>query len=200
MSPPRWWVALLLAWGLHAAWAQTDVPSQDAARVQRQGIDAARARAEADFVRQEQACQSRFAVQACVDRVAAQRRAQERELKRQEAVLNAADRQQRAQEQLQRSAEKQRDHQMQAAAPSGDTAAERLQAQQQKQHNHRQVAPAPPSVAASKPLPTAPTAAAQAASREAYVRKQRAAQERRTARDKRLQETMEKRPALPTPP
>jgi colicin import membrane protein len=186
---------LVACLGLQVAWAQTDAVAQ----AQRQHISAERSRAEADFLQQELACQSRFAVQACVDQIAAQRRILERELTRKEASLNAAERQQRAQEQLQRSAEKERDYQARAAELTGDATSERLQAQQEKQQAHRKVAPAPASSAASKPLPPAPTAAEQASLREAYTSKQQAAQERRRTREKRLRESTEKSPVLPTP-
>lgn len=187
---------LVACLGLQVAWAQTD----GAVQAKRQRISAERSRAEAVFLQQEQACQSRFAVQACVDQIAAQRRALERELTRQEVSLNATERQQRAQEQLQRSTEKERDYQARVAEPAGDGASDRLQAQQEKQQAHRKVAPVPASSAASKPLPTAPTAAEQASLREAYTSKQQAAQERRVAREKRLRESTEKSPTLPTPP
>lgn len=185
---------LVACLGLQVAWAQTDAVAQ----AQRQRISAERSRAEADFLQQERACQSRFAVQACVDQIAAQRRILERELTRQEASLNAAERQQRAQEQLQRSAEKERDYQARAAEPAGDGTSDRLQAQQEKQQAHRKVA-APASSATSKPLPSALTAAEQASLREAYTSKQQAAQERRRTREKRLRESTEKSPVLPTP-
>ena len=190
-----WVLAVLL--GPQLVWAQTDTTVPEAAQAQRQRISAERARAEAEFSRQEQACQSRFAVQACMDQTAVQRRALARGLMRQEAELNAMERQQRAQEQLQRSAEKERDYQARTVEQTGNTTADRLQAQQEKQQAHHKVLPV--NNTADKPLPAAPTAVEQASLREAYAAKQRAAQERRAVREKRLRESTQKTPALPTP-
>ncbi len=198
MSPRCLLWILFACLGLPVAWAQGDVQEQGGTQAERQRIGAERARSEADFARQEQDCQARFVVQSCVDQIAAKRRKLERELKRQEASLNAAERQQRAQEQLQRGAEKARDHAQRAAELPGDGPAERIQDQQEKVLAHRKVAPSP-SRAASKPLPTVRTAAEQASMREAYASKQRAAQEHRAARDKRLRESTGSAPALPTP-
>ncbi len=170
--------------------------AQEAAQSPYDDITSARTRAEANFAEQEQACYGRFTVQSCLDRVAAKRRALERDLKKQEASLNAAQRQQRAQEQLQRSAEKARDRET-PAVDSPDFAAQRQQAQNEKQEAHRRLPS--PSVAVSKPLPTEPSLAEQSAMKDAHAAKQRAAQERRTARDKRLQDAKETRPALPLP-
>ncbi len=189
--------ALAVCLGPQLVWAQSDAPVPDATQVQRQRISAERTRAEAEFSRQEQACQSRFAVQACMDQIAVQRRTLARELMRQEAELNAAERQQRAQEQLQRSAEKERDYQARAQQQTDNATPDRLQAQQEKQQAHRKMAPV--SSPADKPLPAAPTAAEQASLREAYAAKQRAAQERRMAREKRLRDTPQPTPGLPTP-
>ena len=197
MSGLRLLWALAVCLGSQLVWAQTDAPVPDAAQVQRQRISAERTRAEVEFSRQEQACQSRFAVQACMDQIAVQRRTLARELRRQEAELHAAERQQRAQEQLQRSAEKERDYQARAAQQTGNTTSDRLQAQQEKQQAHRKMAPA--SSPADKPLPAARSAAEQASLREAYAAKQRAAQERRMAREKRLRDSPQQTPGLPTP-
>ncbi|MBX9817070.1 MAG: hypothetical protein K2X79_03520 [Burkholderiaceae bacterium] len=185
---------VLVCWG----WLLAPVLglAQDAAQEQYHDITAERTRAEADFAAQEQTCYARFAVQSCLDRVAAQRRVLERDLKGREAALNAAQRQQRAQEQLQRSAEKVRDRETPAPA-SPDNAAQRQQAQDEKQEAHRRLQQ--PSAPASKPLPAAPSAAEQAALRDAHAAKQRAALERRIARDKRLRDSKETRPALPLP-
>ncbi|WP_296470871.1 hypothetical protein [Rhodoferax sp.] len=192
MTGSRVGVTLLVCWG----WLFVPALAQDASQVQQQSITAERSRAEADFARQEQACYDRFVVQSCLDQVAAKRRVLERELKRQEASLNAAQRQQRAQEQLQRSAEKAREREA-PVAEQPDATAERLLAQHEKQEAHRQVSP--PSMTASKPTAVAPSLAEQAALRDAYAAKQRAAQERRAARDKRLRDSKEARPALPQP-
>ncbi|MDZ7919253.1 hypothetical protein [Rhodoferax sp.] len=188
-------LAALWAWvlccGLQAAQAQGD-PQRE-----RQSISAERAAADVRFSSQEQACQGRFVVQACLDDVAAQRRTLERELKRREASLNAVDRQQAAQDQLQRSADKARDHQNRQTEPTGDVQPERVQAQEEKQRAHLEAGRS--SGDASKKTPITPSAAEQASLREAYAAKQRAAQERRAARDKRLRESTEKPSALPLP-
>ncbi|TAH11537.1 MAG: hypothetical protein EAZ11_08955 [Curvibacter sp.] len=186
---------LVVCLTLQSAGAQTDASAQ----AQRERIAAERGLAEAKFQQEEQACHNRFAVQACVDQITSQRRALERGLKAQEAALNATDRSLRAQEQLQRIAAKEREHQERTAEQAGHVAADRLQVQQEKQQKHRNAAQAPVNNAASRPSPSAPTDAEKALQRKAHAEKLQAAQERRKERDKRLRESTEKSPALPIP-
>lgn len=186
---------LVVCLTLHSAVAQTDATAQ----AQREAIAAERSLAEAAFQQQEQACQSRFAVQACVDQIAAQRRALDRRFKAQEATLNATERRLRAQEQLQRIAAKEREHQERKAEQGPNNTSDRQQAQQEKQQNHWNAARAPANNAASRTLPSAPTDAEKASNREAHAAKLEAAKERRKERDKRLRESSEKSPALPLP-
>lgn len=148
-----------------------------------------RAAAEVEWQRQEQLCRSRFVVQSCLDDIAAQRRQLEQTLQRQESAAHATERQQRAQEQLERSAEKQRarDERATTAQSSESSEQARVQAQQDKVLAHQRVASSAPTSAAKAPSGR-PDAVAQARQRESYLAKQRAAQERRLARDKRLRE------------
>ncbi|WP_294765554.1 hypothetical protein [uncultured Rhodoferax sp.] len=177
--------------------AQVALGAEDAP-VDLEQIARQRTAAEAEWQRQEEACRSRFVVQSCLDEVAAQRRKLEQTLQVQEAAAHAAERQQRAQEQRARSEEKQRAHDERAATAQTDASAQdRAQAQRDKVSAHQQVAAAHASPA--KTLPGRPDAATQARLREAYMAKQRAANERRLARDKRLREANSAPQPLPAP-
>ena len=191
----RGWVAFLCC-GMVATFAQ-DVPTDEAARqIQRQHIQTERTRLEAAWGAQEAACHSRFMVQSCLDKLDAERRTAEQSFKRQEAVLNAADRRQRAQEQLERTAEKARDRQAHEAESQSGVKNDAARSLEERQQGHK---PAVPASASSKPSPSAPSAQDQAAYRQAFNAKLRAAQEHREARDKRLKESTETSPSLPLP-
>lgn len=176
--------------------------AQDDIEAQRQSIAAARAQAQNEFAAQEAVCAKRFAVTACMDDVSARRRASNKALARQEAVLNNAERAQRAAEQRQRLDDKARERQTRDAEAndSADVQQEKLQQQRDKQAQHQ--AKSGQAVgrfpAASQPGLAAST---QAANQQAFAQKQKAAQERKAARDKRLRENTESRQLpLPTPP
>lgn len=89
-------IAILLAAGLAlpAAAQQPD----DAA--ERQRITAERARIEAEFEQDHKACYQKFAVNDCISDARAKRREQMADLRRQELVLNDAERRRRAAERL----------------------------------------------------------------------------------------------------
>ena len=195
------WLLVLVTVLQGVGWGQ-DVPTADADSLanERARIANLRQQQEAQFDAQEYACQSKFAVNDCVKTVKKRRLAMQSDLKRQERLLNDAQRQQRGAEQLQRSNEKaaesahrQQDNAGQSDAPSlGD----RQKAQDEKVLNHRKQA-----TAEGGRSPAGKTAAPpDAQAREAYTEKQKALNERRLERDKRLKEHGTTSPGLPVPP
>ena len=87
---------------------------------ERRRIQAERAREEAQFEKDQAACYARFAVTDCIGQARLRRRAALDQLRRQEIVLNDAERKRKALEQLQRIEEKssaQRDAEEAARAP-----------------------------------------------------------------------------------
>ena len=192
------WVAFLCC-GMVATFAQ-DVPTDEAARqIQRQHIQAERTRLEAAWGAQEAACHSRFMVQSCLDKLDAERRTVEQEFKRQEALLNAADRRQRAQEQLDRAAEKAKERQAREAELQPSKKPDPQQALEERQSAHKPNAAAP-AATSNKAATSGPSAQDKASYRQAFTAKLRAAQAHREERDKRLRESADTLPSLPTPP
>lgn len=176
------------------------VMAQDDTEAQRRSIATARAQAQAEFAAQEAACAKRFAVSACMEEVAVQRRANSKNLARQEAELNKAERAQRAADQQQRLDEKareraDRDARTQTAV---DASQEKLQQQRDKQARHHAQAASAASSPSVAPQPGL-AASAQTANRQAFQQKLKAAQERKAARDKRLREAGQPRQLLPLP-
>ncbi|MFC5500051.1 hypothetical protein ACFPOE_21085 [Caenimonas terrae] len=94
MKPLLYCLALLAA--ALPAWAQGDAAEQ----AERARIEAGRKQAESQLVVQERACYRTFAVTDCLKAARAARRDRLTELRRQELVLNDAERKRRAQEQL----------------------------------------------------------------------------------------------------
>jgi hypothetical protein len=158
--------------------------------LQRQRIDAARKERMAELAAQDAACLSRFAVADCQNKVGVRRRELLADLKRQETRLDAVDRRQKGADQLQRSLDKasdraQRQSEMLANQPA-ETLEERLRAQNEKVLNHKsQARTVAPSTAVNK-LPSGLDAASIESNRAAFSEKQRAAEQRRLDREKRL--------------
>ena len=90
---------------------------------ERNRIQAERAQAEAAFQTEESACYARFSVSDCISKARKVRRQVLENLRRQEVVINAADRQQKALEQIERINEKS------SAQTLQEEAARRLEAQ-----------------------------------------------------------------------
>ena len=139
-----WLLALL---GAHAALlAQTDKASPEA---QRSALSAERERQTLVFDAAERACYARFFTSDCLNDVARSRRAMLADIQRKEAALNAADRQQRGQDELQRLQEKQQAHeaQLQAidAAAIEQAQREKQAARDAKLREHASKAAPPPS-------------------------------------------------------
>jgi thiol:disulfide interchange protein len=184
-----------VAWSQEVSTADADTMANERARIAN-----LRQQQEAQFDAQEYACQSQFVVNDCVKAVKKRRIAVLSDLKRQERRINDAQRRQRGAEQLQRSEEKAADNAQRqrenAEQPPSSSLEERQKAQDEKNLNHRRQASSGgdrPS-AGKTAAPPAPQA------REAYTEKQRALEQRRLERDKRLKEHGTTSPGLPVPP
>lgn len=195
------WLLMVVAALQGTAWSQEVLaPDPDAVEKERARIESIRQQQGALFDEQERVCQSKFAVNDCLKGVRKRRIAMQSDLKRQEIILNNAQRQQRGAEQLQRSEEKAADSAQRqrenAEQPSSSSLEERQKAQDEKNLNHRMQA---------TPVGSSPSAGKTAAppdvqARDAYTEKQKALNERRLERDKRLKEKSTTSPGLPTPP
>jgi hypothetical protein len=153
MNKPLSFLALLIAAG--ATWAQ---PAGDGA--QRARIGAERNQAEARLAAEEAACYKKFAVNDCLKEARSRTRERLAELRRQEIVLNDAERKRRAVERQLDLEERQQDKQRQ------DKSAERAEAaarQQEKKETLEQRAaerargPASAPAAARAPTPRKPS-------------------------------------------
>lgn len=195
------WLLVLVTVLQGVAWGQ-DVPTADADSLanERARIANLRQQQEAQFDAQEYACQSKFAVNDCVKAVKRRRLAMQSDLKRQERLLNDAQRQQRGAEQLQRSNEKAADSAQRqrenAEQPSASSLEERQKAQDEKNLNHRKQATS----GGGHPSASKAAAPPDAQAHEAYTEKQKALNERRLERDKRLKGNSTTSPGLPVPP
>lgn len=187
-----------------AVWLSAGFSVQAAAPLDESAVEAARARLDAqreiqnaEFAAQDDACLARFAVTDCQNAVAKRRRAASARLKREEVELNNAVRQQRAQEQVTRTQEKQdaratRDASNAVAAPP-----DRERALQEKIQNHPQPAPAQ---ARRAKVVEAADAKVLEEKRKAYADKQQTLLKKRQERDQRLQEQGPPKNHLPVPP
>jgi len=191
-------LALLLA--SQFAWASDAVQAQPP---DQQGIDRVRAEETSRLDQEEALCQTRFAVNRCADLVRRQRLEMLARLRRQESVLNAARRTQRAAEQRLRLEEKATAHA--ADKNASDSASDDASL------------PEPPSLTLSRPRsdisPKTPaparlalqdiqqtdTAVIRASNAETYERKQAEAQKRRESVERRLKEQAKKSRSLPIP-
>ncbi|MES2583895.1 MAG: hypothetical protein V4627_14330 [Pseudomonadota bacterium] len=201
----RQWMVALCLWGLSVAvWSQGD-PGLAAGGVQseRARIDSQRQQRTTELDAEDAACLSRFAVTDCQNQVGVRRRQMLSDLKRQETSLNAAERQQKGEEQLQRGTDKavenvQRKLDAQTTAEK-NLLVDRQKAQDDKHRAHKEQA---------QPMRnTAPTAKSGSVldaqtiekNREAYLEKQKALEKRRKERDQRVLDHGKGGPPLPVP-
>jgi colicin import membrane protein len=192
--------SLLLVVAVHAQ--QVAPLGSDQVDAERARIEADRAREKTRIEKEEADCYQRFAVNDCLRDVHARRRAVMEELRRQEIILNDADRKRRAQEQTREIDEKS------TARTQSDEAQKRQAARQQSEERARRAeqkksassAPgkgAPPPQAGAS-ASQAKTAQRRAEDKKAFEEKQLAAQKRKAERDKALAEKTG-RPAKPLP-
>lgn len=157
-----------------------------------QAVEAERAKLQAESRNAEALCYERFAVNACLSEVAAQRRAQAAVLRKRELVLRDAQRAERTREQLDRLSEKQVDELQRNLEAQGKPAAPPAETK---------VAPAPAKPAApamDKATPITPEQAA--ANRAVFEAKQEEAARRKVELEKRLLEKKDRAEPLPTTP
>lgn len=205
--------SLLLALGLLAllplgAQAQQVDPSlPSGASAERARIEADRAKAQALFEKDEANCYQRFAVNDCLREVRVRRRATLEELRRQEIVLNDADRKKRAAEQARRAGGK---SSAPAAQEDADKRAAGRQAVEERLERAGQKKARPDGNEPGQGVDGAqgrasaagaPSRTGRAVDKKALDEKQRKAQERKARRDKALAEKSGQ-PArhLPVPP
>jgi hypothetical protein len=195
-------VAISVAiWG--CALAQNDalqgLPSVSAERA---AIESSRARESAKFDAMEAECYQRFAVNSCLSKVHSQRRAMLSEIKRQEQVLNDAERMQRGAAQIRLNEEKAQEKlQKDLEAARTDNAAaqaERQKAQDDKRLNHATDAKNASSAPRTQPTPA--VSVDNVAARAAYERKQQEALKRRADAEKRQRDKATSTAAKPLKP
>ena len=194
------WLPVVL--GCAAGWvgAQPDmVPATGSLAQAYQRIDLQRKSALEAFDAAEADCAHTFAVNACVSKVRSQRRSEEADWRRQEAVLHDLERRQRSEEALARLNAKAQDReQVLAASAQANRDAQQRQADladKQAQHARQGAAQALPR---SPSAPTGPSAAEQAQNRADYQRKLDAAEQRKQAMKQRVAEQAAK-PVQPMP-
>ena len=191
MSATRLWAAILGLWlGLGPGLARAD----DAA--ERTRIARERAEATALFEQRQRECGQRFAVTACVDQARAEHRQVLSRLRRQEGVLDEAQRKQRAAQRMADIREK----------VSAEEARERAPRPARREPELRASTPRPAASPREAATPASQASAAERSAREARSRarfeaRQQQAQEQRDAAAKRQADRAAagKTPAAPLP-
>jgi hypothetical protein len=171
--------------------AQGDaVQGLDSIARERERIATQRQQESSRFDAMDAECRTRFAVNDCLGSAQSQRRAMVLEFRRQEAILDGAERMQRGQEALRRTEQKaleREDRDSHAASANGLQAQQELAHEQvDKQKRHAEI----PLGAASqqKNAVAQPSAADRAAARSAYEAKLTEAKNRKQAADQRARE------------
>lgn len=156
---------------------------------ERARLEASRQSESARYDAQEAQCYQRFAVNSCLSKVQSQRRAMLADIRRQEQVLNDAERMQRGSAQIKLNEEKALDKAQRDldAARTDNTAAmvERKSAQEEKQRNHARIAQGASSAPRTKNVGT-PVDSVKA--RAEYERKMQEATQRKLDSEKRRSE------------
>lgn len=116
---------------------------------ERRRIQAERAREEAEFEKDQAACYARFAVTDCIEQARVRRRAVLDQLRRQEIVLNDAERKRKALEQMQRIEEKSSGQQ------DAEEAARRIEARAAQQEREERAIQKGAAASGPKPAPSA---------------------------------------------
>ncbi len=182
----------------------TGEPAAEDLGLQRQRIDVVRKEKVAELAAQDTTCLSRFAVTDCQNKVSVRRRELLADLKRQETRVNEVDRRRKGAEQLQRSHTKaseraQLDSEVQIN-PEGAALEDRQKTLNERVLKHgnqeKKATPAAP----VKKMASGLDASSMESNREAYAEKQRAAQQRRLDREKRLLDKSSSSDPLPRAP
>lgn len=181
--------ALAVSFLCQSAWSQQDAPLEaDHVAAERLRIETRRQQANAELDAQERVCQTQFVVTSCVHDVGVRRIAAMSELKRQEAVLNDAERRQRGAEQIKRVKEKVAERRLSdadlALSPPA-TQADRKMAQDAKILQHQKAAAPTGSANVGKSMAT-PVTPDLGTNRAAHFKRLEDARQRRADRDRRL--------------
>jgi hypothetical protein len=197
-------LAALMAFAGSAAAQGDAVQGLGSIARERERISAQRQQETRRFDAMDADCKTRFAVNDCLGTAQSQRRAMLLELRRQEAILDDAERMQRGQEALRRTEQKARereDRDAEAASSDGlQSQQERAKEQAEKQERHAEI---PMGAASGQKNPAAqPSAGERAATRSAYEAKLTEAKNRKQAAEKRASEKVGSQApkALPVPP
>lgn len=204
MSWPRIAVLLLLALG-SSAWCQGDAgQAPEGGEAERARIDAIRQQRTAELDAEDAACSSKFAVTDCQNKVGVRRRQMLADLKRQEAKLNAAQRQKKGLEQLQRAQNKASEsaqHQLDVQANTEKSSEEeRKKTLEEKVLNHQKQASPRSNKTPDAKSTSALDAPTVEKNRAAYLEKQKALEKRRQERDQRVLDHGTGGPPLPVAP
>ena len=195
---------LLLLACISTAWAQGDVgkPPPNGSGAERARIDTIRQKRLVELDTEDVACFSKFAVTDCQNKVGMRRRQMLADLKRQEAKLNEAERQQKVAEQSQKALDKAAENARRELDVQSDTAKtteeERQKNLNEKVLNHNNQAKL--SKAAGIKSPSAPDAATVNKNRAAHQDKVKELEKRRHERDKRLKDQGSGSAPLPVAP
>lgn len=198
-------LSVLASVACQISWGQSGVSQESIdAAAQRLRIDQQRQQLNAELDSQERACQDTFAVTSCMVEVKKRRIAMESTLKRQETILNGAERRERAAQQYQRMAEKQAERERvlaQGNASLKSDQAERKATLAEKQLQHQERG-ATPSLQRShdKDAVGADAQSQSLAAAAAYQAKLENVRVKRLERDKRLKESKSGVASLPLPP
>lgn len=173
---------------------------------ERSRIQAERARDEALFEHEEAACYARFAVTDCLREVRVRRREALDDLRRQEVVLNDAERKRKGLEEMERIQEKSSAQRMEEEAISRREAREAQQEREDRANQKAAAATKPKSGPAAgksgqRTVEQGRTADDAAKEQQQYNNKLREAQEHRASREKSNSETSgtSSKPLPPTP-
>jgi colicin import membrane protein len=183
----HWVGALALA--ATGSWGQVSAPATDATQ-ERQRIAAEKQQAEQRFEAARRECETRFAVSSCVDQARSERRRALEHLGARQAVLDDAQRRQRAAERMRAISEKARQADERAAAPAASAVV-----------RARRAPPTPRSPASAVPEPRPQVTPHEAAQRRDVrtQREQEAVQHRDAVLRRNAERNSRKPPSAPLP-
>jgi hypothetical protein len=186
-----------------SAWSQQDMLlGADQVATERLRIETQRQQANAELDAQEQACQTRFMVTSCEQGVRRRRIATLSELKRQDGLLNDAERRQRGAEQVQLGDEKRAERALSdadLARSPGPSQVERKMDQDAKVLQHQKTGASAKGTPNEGRTPSTPATPDMQTNRATHLQRLEHARQRRVDRDKRLLERPAGEAGLPVP-
>jgi hypothetical protein len=201
------WLLLLCAFGLSslcgvcmADEVVSNAVSQLDPLAEREQISAQRAQQEALFLRQQDVCYQRFAVNGCLLEARRARRTLFDELRRRENLLNELDRQTQAIDALNRIQENLSPERQQQAANQAEQAQQDTMSRQTRNDEKNAARLAPPASGTQGQLPRMPTAPSDAVDNErAFAAKLAEAKQRKADLENRLRQQGKGAVGLPIP-